>query len=183
MAVVMSKVFSLFLATPLCMKLFLIPLDSMKVAFHKDIMTRSVTIDGDIFEPRGLLTGGSRKWELSLLHKCRLKWHLVKDFMDLDRDHYVSKSHVLRQKLLAASECQTVMKMTIKILLLAGVEVNCSCGFILWLKLKLILLCTQESYLRLRVRYNPKCILTPLHTLRWDRRTSFMVWQCCDLYF
>jgi hypothetical protein len=61
MAVVMRKVFSLFLATPLCMKLFLIPLDSMKVAFHKDIMTRSVTIDGDIFEPRGLLTGGSRK--------------------------------------------------------------------------------------------------------------------------
>ncbi|CAK9228215.1 unnamed protein product [Sphagnum troendelagicum] len=32
-----------------------------QVAFHKDIMTRSVTIDGDIFEPRGLLTGGSRK--------------------------------------------------------------------------------------------------------------------------
>jgi chromosome segregation ATPase len=59
MAAVMSKVFSLFLATPLCMKLFLIPLDYMK--FHKDIMTRDVTIDGDIFEPRGLLTGGSRK--------------------------------------------------------------------------------------------------------------------------
>jgi hypothetical protein len=61
MAAVMSKVFSLFLATPLYMKLFLIPLDSMKVAFHKDIMTRYVTIDGDIFEPQGLLTGGSRK--------------------------------------------------------------------------------------------------------------------------
>ncbi|CAM6061589.1 unnamed protein product [Sphagnum tenellum] len=61
MAVVMRKVFSLFLATPLCLKLSLIPLHSMKVAFHKDIMARYVTIDGDIFEPRGLLTGGSRK--------------------------------------------------------------------------------------------------------------------------
>jgi hypothetical protein len=61
MAAVMSKVFSLFLATPLCMKLFLISLESMKVAFHKDIMTRYVTIDGDIFKPRALLAGGSRK--------------------------------------------------------------------------------------------------------------------------
>ncbi|CAK9868589.1 unnamed protein product [Sphagnum jensenii] len=39
----------------------------MKVAFHKDIMTTYVTIDGDIFEPRGLLTGGSRKGRGELL--------------------------------------------------------------------------------------------------------------------
>lgn len=33
----------------------------LQVAFHKDVMTRSVTLEGDVFEPRGLLTGGSRK--------------------------------------------------------------------------------------------------------------------------
>jgi hypothetical protein len=179
----MRKVFSLFLATPPCMKLFLIPLDSMKVAFHKDIMTRSVTIDGDIFEPRGLLTGGSRKWELSLLHKHRLKWHLVKDFMDHDRDALCFKVRCSMMEIACSFRLSDSNEDDNKILLLAGVEVNCSCDFILWLKLKLILPCTQESYLRLRVRYNPKCILTPLHTLRWDRRTSFMLWQCCDLYF
>ncbi|KAG6549852.1 hypothetical protein Mapa_008834 [Marchantia paleacea] len=32
-----------------------------QVAFHKEIMTKSVTFPGDVFEPRGLLTGGSRK--------------------------------------------------------------------------------------------------------------------------
>jgi chromosome segregation ATPase len=28
-------------------------------------MTRSVTLEGDVFEPRGLLTGGSRRCDLS----------------------------------------------------------------------------------------------------------------------
>ncbi|EFJ04936.1 hypothetical protein SELMODRAFT_137981 [Selaginella moellendorffii] len=32
-----------------------------QVAFHKDTRTASVTLDGDIFQPSGLLTGGSRK--------------------------------------------------------------------------------------------------------------------------
>ncbi|KAJ7300253.1 hypothetical protein O6H91_Y027600 [Diphasiastrum complanatum] len=40
-----------------------------EVAFHKDIHTASVTLDGDIFEPRGLLTGGSRRGGGELLRK------------------------------------------------------------------------------------------------------------------
>jgi len=32
------------------------------VAFNRDIHTTSVTLEGDIFQPRGLLTGGSRKY-------------------------------------------------------------------------------------------------------------------------
>ncbi|KAL3700095.1 hypothetical protein R1sor_018117 [Riccia sorocarpa] len=32
-----------------------------QLAFHKEVMTKSVTYPGDVFEPRGLLTGGSRK--------------------------------------------------------------------------------------------------------------------------
>lgn len=33
----------------------------MQVAFNRDIRTPSVTLEGDIFDPSGLLTGGSRK--------------------------------------------------------------------------------------------------------------------------
>jgi structural maintenance of chromosome 2 len=32
-----------------------------KVAFHPDILTRTVTLDGDVFDPSGTLTGGSRR--------------------------------------------------------------------------------------------------------------------------
>lgn len=31
-----------------------------RVTFHKGVMTRSVTLDGDVFDPAGTLTGGSR---------------------------------------------------------------------------------------------------------------------------
>ncbi|KAG0590588.1 hypothetical protein KC19_1G112200 [Ceratodon purpureus] len=40
-----------------------------QVAFHKDVMTRSVTLEGDVFEPRGLLTGGSRRGGGELLKR------------------------------------------------------------------------------------------------------------------
>ncbi|XP_057830657.2 structural maintenance of chromosomes protein 2-2 [Cryptomeria japonica] len=33
----------------------------LKIAFHRDIRSPSVTLEGDIFQPSGLLTGGSRK--------------------------------------------------------------------------------------------------------------------------
>lgn len=36
---------------------------SVKVAFHRDIRVTSVTLEGDIFQPTGLLTGGSRKYD------------------------------------------------------------------------------------------------------------------------
>ncbi|KAK0596200.1 hypothetical protein LWI29_013563 [Acer saccharum] len=35
--------------------------DELKVAFNRDTRTPSVTLDGDIFQPSGLLTGGSRR--------------------------------------------------------------------------------------------------------------------------
>ncbi|XP_027910377.1 structural maintenance of chromosomes protein 2-1-like [Vigna unguiculata] len=38
-----------------------------EVAFNRDIYTTSVTLEGDIFQPRGLLTGGSRKGSGDLL--------------------------------------------------------------------------------------------------------------------
>lgn len=40
-----------------------------EVAFHRDIHTPSVTLEGDIFQPSGLLTGGSRKGGGELLRK------------------------------------------------------------------------------------------------------------------
>ncbi|GFZ15190.1 structural maintenance of chromosomes (SMC) family protein [Actinidia rufa] len=40
-----------------------------EVAFDKEISTRSVTLEGDIFQPSGLLTGGSRKGGGDLLRK------------------------------------------------------------------------------------------------------------------
>jgi chromosome segregation ATPase len=33
----------------------------IQVAFHREIRCPSVTLEGDIFQPSGLLTGGSRK--------------------------------------------------------------------------------------------------------------------------
>lgn len=38
-----------------------------QVTFHKDIRTPSVSLEGDIFDPRGLLTGGARKGSGELL--------------------------------------------------------------------------------------------------------------------
>ena len=32
------------------------------MAFNRDIHTTSVTLEGDIFQPSGLLTGGSRRY-------------------------------------------------------------------------------------------------------------------------
>ncbi|KAL6311386.1 hypothetical protein AAG906_025808 [Vitis piasezkii] len=40
-----------------------------EVAFNRDISTPSVTLDGDIFQPSGLLTGGSRKGGGDLLRQ------------------------------------------------------------------------------------------------------------------
>ncbi|KAL5991400.1 Structural maintenance of chromosomes protein 2-1 [Asimina triloba] len=38
-----------------------------QVAFNRDIRTPSVTLEGDIFDPSGLLTGGSRKFPFGML--------------------------------------------------------------------------------------------------------------------
>ncbi|KAJ9678927.1 hypothetical protein PVL29_020972 [Vitis rotundifolia] len=47
-----------------------ISIDAAKeVAFNRDISTPSVTLDGDIFQPSGLLTGGSRKGGGDLLRQ------------------------------------------------------------------------------------------------------------------
>jgi len=42
----------------------------LQVAFNRDIRTPSVTLEGDIFQPSGLLTGGSRKYVF-------LSWTLI----------------------------------------------------------------------------------------------------------
>jgi structural maintenance of chromosome 2 len=39
------------------------------VAFHRDVMTKCVTHDGDLFDPSGTLTGGSRSSGASVLAK------------------------------------------------------------------------------------------------------------------
>jgi structural maintenance of chromosome 2 len=38
-----------------------------KVAFDKEIKSRCVTLDGDVFDPSGTLTGGSRSQSSSIL--------------------------------------------------------------------------------------------------------------------
>eukprot|EP01127_Copromyxa_protea_P022455 TRINITY_DN8057_c0_g1_i1.p1 TRINITY_DN8057_c0_g1~~TRINITY_DN8057_c0_g1_i1.p1 ORF type:complete len:1206 (-),score=371.97 TRINITY_DN8057_c0_g1_i1:59-3559(-) len=40
---------------------------AQKVTFHKDILARTVTMDGDIFEPAGTLTGGSKPQSADVL--------------------------------------------------------------------------------------------------------------------
>ena len=40
-----------------------------KVTFYPKIRTKSVTLDGDVFDPAGTLTGGSRKNSGSILDK------------------------------------------------------------------------------------------------------------------
>ena len=39
---------------------------NLQVAFNREIHTPSVTLEGDIFQPSGLLTGGSRKYTSKL---------------------------------------------------------------------------------------------------------------------
>lgn len=43
--------------------------EELKVAFNREIGTPSVTLEGDIFQPSGLLTGGSRKGGGDLLRQ------------------------------------------------------------------------------------------------------------------
>lgn len=38
-----------------------------KVTFHKDIRAKTVTLDGDVFEPSGTLTGGAKPKTLPVL--------------------------------------------------------------------------------------------------------------------
>ncbi|CBI24628.3 unnamed protein product, partial [Vitis vinifera] len=52
----------------ICLMLINLKVDRM-VAFNRDISTPSVTLDGDIFQPSGLLTGGSRKGGGDLLRQ------------------------------------------------------------------------------------------------------------------
>jgi structural maintenance of chromosome 2 len=49
------------------------------VAFHRDIMTRSVTLEGDVYNPSGTLTGGSRPSGQNVLQ-------LVSELQELDQD-------------------------------------------------------------------------------------------------
>eukprot|EP00898_Chlorokybus_atmophyticus_P005912 jgi/Chlat1/6321/Chrsp44S05888 len=49
-----------------------------KVAFNKDVLTPCVTLEGDIFNPQGTLTGGSRSQSASLL----LKLHELNNLED-----------------------------------------------------------------------------------------------------
>ena len=39
------------------------------MAFHRDVMMKCVTHDGDLFDPSGTLTGGSRATGVSVLAK------------------------------------------------------------------------------------------------------------------
>ncbi|CAH1243955.1 SMC2 [Branchiostoma lanceolatum] len=43
--------------------------NAKKVTFDKKVMTRSVTLDGDVFEPSGVLSGGAQKKTESILAK------------------------------------------------------------------------------------------------------------------
>lgn len=45
-----------------------------QVAFNREIRTPSVTLEGDIFQPSGLLTGGSRKYVILSVRPLDLSW-------------------------------------------------------------------------------------------------------------
>eukprot|EP01043_Picozoa_sp_COSAG02_P042416 COSAG02_NODE_3606_length_6491_cov_2.035044_1_plen_90_part_00 len=42
-----------------------------EVTFHKDIKTKCVTVDGDVFQPSGTLSGGSRSKSSSVLERLQ----------------------------------------------------------------------------------------------------------------
>lgn len=45
-----------------------------QVAFNREIRTPSVTLEGDVFQPSGLLTGGSRKYVILSIRPVDLSW-------------------------------------------------------------------------------------------------------------
>lgn len=52
--------------------------NAKKVAFDKRIMTRTVTLGGDVFDPHGTLSGGARSQAASIL----MKFQELKDVQD-----------------------------------------------------------------------------------------------------
>ena len=54
-----------------------------QVAFNRDIRTPTVTLEGDIFQPSGLLTGGSRKYVILSIIPLDLFGVYVLDFIQI----------------------------------------------------------------------------------------------------
>lgn len=54
-----------------------------QVAFNRDIRTPTVTLEGDIFQPSGLLTGGSRKYVILSIIPLDLSGVYVLDFIQI----------------------------------------------------------------------------------------------------
>ena len=50
-------------------QLFISPSNIYQVTFDKQVMTRSVALAGDVFDPSGTLTGGARPKTSSILTK------------------------------------------------------------------------------------------------------------------
>lgn len=60
--------------------------NAKKVAFDKQVMTKTVTLGGDIFDPQGTLSGGESKEDVCAL-SCVIYWILLPLFYD-DFEHY-----------------------------------------------------------------------------------------------
>jgi len=52
-----------------------------QVAFNREIRTPSVTLEGDVFQPSGLLTGGSRKYVILSIRPVDLHGVHLLDFI------------------------------------------------------------------------------------------------------
>ena len=84
-----------------------------EVTFNPSIRSRSVTLEGDLFDPAGTLTGGARKQSGSLLtglRKLNTKKNELNDHIILHRQ-YCEELSSLRKALVKYSEIDKQLKL------------------------------------------------------------------------
>lgn len=55
---------------------------AQKVTFHGSVMTRSVTLEGDVFDPAGTLSGGARAQSAGILLKLQVRLDVLSYLLD-----------------------------------------------------------------------------------------------------
>lgn len=67
-----------------------------KVTFHKQIMKKCVTLDGDIYDPAGTLSGGAASKRGALLLQIEAMKKVREELRDNERSHAEMKQRVAR---------------------------------------------------------------------------------------
>ncbi|SGZ39667.1 related to Structural maintenance of chromosomes protein 2 [Hanseniaspora guilliermondii] len=57
-----------------------------KITFHPEIRTKSITLEGDVYDPEGTLSGGSRNNNSNILEQTQIFNKLLKEYKDLQND-------------------------------------------------------------------------------------------------